>query len=100
MGAAGLSTRAAPRPASALDVIISEVAWGGTAADSDDQWIELYNPSVVDIDLTGWTLQSTDGTPSISLSGNIVAGDYFLLERNDDTTVSDVAADLIYLVSV
>ncbi len=97
MGAAGLSTRAAPRPASALDVIISEVAWGGTAADSDDQWIELYNPSVVDIDLTGWTLQSTDGTPSISLSGNILAGDYFLLERNDDTTVSDVAADLIYL---
>ena len=27
-----------------LQLIISEVAWGGTEASADDEWIELYNP--------------------------------------------------------
>ena len=49
-----------------------------------------------DIDLTGWTINAVDGTPSIALSGTITAGGYYLLERTDDTTISDITADLIY----
>ncbi len=82
--------------ASSLDVVINEIAWMGTEAYSVDEWIELYNTTDQDLDLTGWTLEAADGTPSITLSGTIPAHGYLLLERTDDTTVSDITADQIY----
>lgn len=84
------------RAASVRDVVISEVAWMGTQAGANDEWIELYNNTDGDIDLTGWKLQAEDGTPTIALSGTIRAHGFFLLERTDDNTVKDIAADLIY----
>ena len=95
-----LGLQALPQWASADDVpgpvIISEVAWGGTAASSADEWIELYNPGESDVDLDGWTLEDSDGDVVVSLSGSIVAGGFFLLERTDNATVSDVVAGQIY----
>ncbi|RME89313.1 MAG: lamin tail domain-containing protein [Anaerolineae bacterium] len=85
-----------PTPVPEQAVVINEVAWGGTKADSDDEWIELYNPGPTDIDLTGWRLASNDGSPNITLSGIIPADGFFLLERTDDDTVQDIPADLIY----
>ncbi|RLE36850.1 hypothetical protein DRJ23_06755, partial [Candidatus Acetothermia bacterium] len=38
-------------------VIINEVAWAGTAASPEDEWIELRNLGTVPVDLTGWTLR-------------------------------------------
>jgi hypothetical protein len=38
-------------------VIISEVAWAGSAADAEDEWIELRNLGTGPVDLAGWTLQ-------------------------------------------
>lgn len=78
------------------DVVINEIAWMGTEASTFDEWIELYNTTSSDIDLSGWTLVSADGDPVIALSGTIPAGGFFLLERTDDNTVSDIPADLIY----
>jgi len=76
-------------------VIISEVAWAGTQASANDEWIELWNPGAADVDLAGWTL--TDGGDlHTALSGTIGAGGFFLLERTDDTTVADTVADRIY----
>jgi hypothetical protein len=98
----GLNAVHTPTPTltASLTVLINEVAWAGTNdgtnASVNDEWIELYNHGSVDIDLTGWHLKATDGAPDIALSGIISAGGYFLLERTDDTTVSDIAADLIY----
>lgn len=77
-------------------VVISEVAWGGTAASPSDEWIELRNNSTQDVWLAGWTLAAIDGRPTIPLTGTIAAGGYFLLERTADDTVLDVPADLIY----
>ena len=77
-------------------IILNEVAWGGTVASADDEWLELYNPGSSTINITGWTLQSTSGSISITLSGSISAGGYFLLERDDNSTVSDVPANQIY----
>jgi hypothetical protein len=34
-----------------------------------DEWIELYNPSAAVVDLSGWTLVMTDGTPATELLG-------------------------------
>lgn len=76
-------------------VVLNEVAWAGTAASASDEWMELYNASPYEIDLAGWTL-SDGGDISITLSGILPAGGYFLLERSDDSTVSDIPADLIY----
>jgi len=76
-------------------VVINEVAWGGTAASSSDEWIELYNTTSFPIDLTNWTL-SDGGDINVTLNGTIPAYGYFLLERTNDSTVSDIAADQIY----
>ena len=82
------------RAAAALDVVINEVAWGGTAASSADEWLELKNNTTSTINLNGWTLRSlTDGSPNIVLTGTISPGGYYLLERTDNNTVSDIPAD-------
>ncbi len=76
-------------------VVINEVAWAGTQASTADEWIELYNASPYDVGLTGWTL-SDGGDISITLSGVMTAGGYFLLERTDDTTIPDIPADQFF----
>ena len=40
-----------------LRVIISEIAWSGTQADPDHEWIELRNLEDESISLEGWTLR-------------------------------------------
>ncbi len=80
-------------------VVINEIAWMGTATSSADEWMELYNDTENVIDLSGWTLKSLTGTnpdPIIVLSGVIPSFGYFLLERTNDSTISDILADQIY----
>ncbi|MGE6204578.1 phospholipase D-like domain-containing protein [Guptibacillus hwajinpoensis] len=78
------------------DVVVNEIAWMGTTVDYNDEWIELYNSTGSSVSLDGWTLTSADGTPGITLSGSIPSGEYFVLERTDDGTLSEVAANQIY----
>lgn|GEM_PF-2042033 len=76
------------------DVRISEIAWMGTETSSNDEWIELYNDGTEAVDLTGWKLEATDGSPKITIikkdgEGNIIpviisAGGYGVLERTDE----------------
>ena len=82
--------------ASPGDVVINEIAWMGTTNYHGDEWMELYNNTEGPISLEGWVLGSTDGKPNISLGGVVSSGDFFLLERTDDTSVSDKQADQIY----
>lgn len=77
-------------------VVINEIAWAGTAVSANDEWIELYNSGATSIDLSGWLIEAADGAPSISLSGMISPGGFFLLERTDDDSVLGIAADQIY----
>lgn len=83
--------------ANALErVVISEVAWMGTRASAFNEWIELHNMGDAPVTLDGWRLEARDGTPSMTLSGTLDGGGFFILERTDDTTLADVRADLIY----
>jgi len=86
-------------------LMISEIAWAGTAASSADEWIELVNQSDATIDLSGWVLAF--GDVRISLGEAIedtievrtfvlAPGAFLLLERTDDNTVSDIPADILY----
>ncbi len=77
-------------------VKFSEIAWMGTQHSTYDEWIELYNDSDSDIDITNWVIEAEDGTPTIHLMGTVKAHGYFLLERTDDTSVPDIEADQIY----
>jgi len=77
-------------------IVINEIAWMGTEADADDEWIELYNRTDYEVDLIDWILESTDNTPSINLSGTISSHSYLLLERPTDETISNISADQIY----
>ena len=77
------------------EVRINEIAWMGTDASANYEWIELYNASSGSISLEGWVIESADGSPEIILSGTIGAEGYFLLERNE-SAVPSVTADLIY----
>jgi len=76
------------------EVAINEIAWIGTKASKEDQWIELYNNSKENINLTDWKLVVKNKF-KISLSGTIPAQGFYLLENNENS-VSDITADLIY----
>lgn len=80
----------------AASIVFNEIAWMGTSISANHEWIELSNSGTESIDLTGWTLTASDGTPNISLQGSIVASGFFLLERTSDDTVPGIAADHIY----
>jgi hypothetical protein len=82
--------------AASASVVINEIDWMGTADNANAEWIELYNPDSAGVDLNGWTLKAQDGSPSITLTGTIAAGGYYLLERTSDDTVPDVAMDQSY----
>ena len=76
-------------PIPTIEVVINEVAWAGTRASSDDEWIELYNPSgTVSADISGWRLVSASGSLDITFpTGTTIApGGYFLIERRELAT--------------
>ena len=78
------------------DIVINEIAWMGDSSSVNNEWIELYNATSTDINLSDWKLEAQDSSPDIFLSGIISPGVYFLLERTNDNSVSNVVADLIY----
>ncbi len=84
--------------ATAGSVVINEIAWGGSADSSSDEWIELYNTSNTAIDLSGWQILD-DGSPIDTISsGTIGPYDYFLIEDNEEA-VSNLTADAIIPLS-
>jgi hypothetical protein len=84
-----------PSPIAPQSILINEIAWAGTIASSNDEWIELYNQTNQPITLDGWLL--TDGNDiAISLSGELSAHGFFILERTDDSTIASIPADQIY----
>ncbi len=86
-------------------LVINEIAWAGSAASSTDEWIELCNVSDEAVDLTDWTivfgevvihLGEVDGATKEVRRVSVEPSGFFLLERTDDDTISNIEADLIY----
>jgi hypothetical protein len=76
-----------------MSVLINEVAWSGTLASSSDEWIELYNPGPIPINLAGWKLNASDGSPAINLNSvTLPVGGYYIL-GSSSTVFSDVTVD-------
>jgi len=80
-------------------VVINEVAWAGTKAKkSSDEWLELYNNSDSQIDISNWQILVSGEALNFTdlVSPIIPASGYLLLERTDNTSVADVEVDIIY----
>ena len=72
-------------------VVINEIAWMGMAESANAEWIELYNTTSENIDLSGWGLyEAGGGTLIISLSKNISASGYFLIERTTPSVADPI----------
>ena len=89
----------------ANDLIISEIAWAGTAASSTDEWIELKNIGDQSIALEGWQLAFGDtliplgevAEDTLEVRTTVLApGAFLVLERTNDDSISDITADLLY----
>lgn len=87
------------------ELVLSEIAWAGTAASSSDEWIEIHNRGETDVDLLGWEVRFANvrillgevGESTLEARTSILpAGEFLLLERTDDSTVADIEADIIY----
>ncbi|MDO8664249.1 MAG: lamin tail domain-containing protein [Candidatus Liptonbacteria bacterium] len=79
-------------------IIFSELNWAGDKESANNEWIEIKNNSGRDIALNGWQILSGDGNIKIIFKeGNkISSGELYLLERTDDNSVPNIAADAIY----
>jgi hypothetical protein len=103
----GLTKVNTAQAALADHLVINELAidsvsgTGGT----DDDWIELYNPTATAIDLSNWSIQKTSSSGAtssavkITLDGiSIPAKGYYLIAR-DDASTSPALLDLADLKS-
>jgi hypothetical protein len=70
------------------------VGTGGT----DDDFLEIFNPTNQAVDLAGWSIQKTSSLVKLTLSGTIQAGGYFLIVR-DNASTTQTLKDLADLKS-
>jgi hypothetical protein len=83
-------------------VVINEIAWMGTAAEYNDEWMELANKTGETISVSGWRIGifNNRSTVQITLHDSIASNGYYLLERTSDATISDAKADLVFTGSI
>lgn len=81
------------------DVVINEIAWAGSADNSNDEWIELYNRGNQAIDLSGWTIED-DGSPSYKITGGVIEPHGYFLIEDSEVVVANVTADAVINLSL
>lgn len=86
-GVAAVSAAPAGADTAGTNVVVSEVYGGGgnSGATYTHDFIELYNPTGADIDVTGWSVQyaSSSGTSwqVTALNGTVAAGSHYLVQE-------------------
>ncbi len=88
----------APGEPTRANIIINEVAWMGTTANHNGEWLELKNRGSVTVDISGWQILDSRGNIKIFFNTptQIPLAGFFLLERNNDDATPARVADLIY----
>ncbi len=79
-------------------MIINEVGWMGSSANSNHEWVELKNISGSQLDISGWQL--IDKTEQIKVrippQTHLGIGGFFMLER-DEAALPTIKADAVYV---
>lgn len=86
-------------PSDQVDLVINEIMKNSVAVDDEfGEWIEIYNPNPIAVDLLYWEIQDADiEAHQITQSVNIPAFGYAVLCRNIDTGVNgNVPGDYQY----
>jgi hypothetical protein len=88
-----------PNPSTQLRAIVfSEINWSGSSASSDDEWIELYNNSDEEIDLSNYKISGLTGTSVLNLESTIKPKDFYLISNfdlNSPNTLLKTQPDLV-----
>lgn len=74
---------------------ISEIMYNPASAEPDWEWIELYNPGTVDVNLAGYVIDDDDGVALSAaniVAGIVPAGGTAVLFDADDIDASDFTA--------
>ncbi|MBI4163144.1 MAG: lamin tail domain-containing protein [Candidatus Aenigmarchaeota archaeon] len=71
-----------PDPSCTTHVLLSEVFYDAPGADSDEEWIELFNPTNSVIDLSTYSIQDGSSTYNIPQGTMITAGGKLVIARN------------------
>jgi len=75
------------------------------AGGTEDDWVELYNPTASSISLVGWSIQKASSNGATSspfkepLSGSIPAHGYYLIVRNNVVTTASLKSKADHLAS-
>lgn len=79
-------------------VLINEIAWMGNQESGNNEWIELKNIWGIPINLNGWQLLDKDKQIKIIFTEKdvIPAQGFYILERTNDDSLTDIKANLIY----
>jgi len=83
-----------------VGVVINEVAWAGTTENSNDEWIELYNNTSAQVDLTGWQIVDDNGASVYQVTSGMVAGHGFFLIEDREEAVANVTAGAVIGLSL
>jgi len=69
-------------------VAINEILPNPTGSDEEDEWIELHNTNSFEVDLNGWQIQDTKGTPkTYTIKDTKILADGFLILKRPDTKI-------------
>ena len=79
------------------EVVINEIAWAGSNDSPSDEWIELYNSTNQNVDLTGWYIEDDGNTIYEIEDGEVCAHCYFVIEKSDDAVSNRIADALVGL---
>ena len=88
----GKITWSARRVQTTGDININEIMYNPPGADTDNEWLELYNNDTTDIDITGWRFYEAGINHSLTLirgSMIIPAGGYAIIADNATTFLDE-----------
>ncbi|MFH1957051.1 MAG: lamin tail domain-containing protein [bacterium] len=94
------ASTAEPAPELARTVVINEVAYLGTESSNSDEWIELYNTTSADIDISGWSIYGAKAGALLNFSDKdngitVVPAGGFLIYANHTDDVRYANGDIV-----
>jgi len=71
-------------------ILINEIMPSPEGTDEINEWIEIYNSNNFNVDLSGWKIKDTNGTPTtFTISENtIILASNFLIFKRPDTKIT------------
>ena len=73
------------------EIVINEINYNSADDFDPEDWVELYNPGIDDLNISGWVFKDEDDAHSFVIpDGTILAGDEYLVLCNDSALFSSV----------